>query len=115
LPPHTQWGALEQCSLTLTRASYEPLSPQLTKVQYYNKIQLDESSGVDENSVVDISSLKLVDESSVLVENTSLKLDEKAVVYQSVFSLLRTILIFLETPIALLTQNCNEMLIFISL
>jgi hypothetical protein len=40
--------------------------------------------------VVDISSVKLVDESSVIVENTGLKLeelDEKAVVYQSVFSL----------------------------
>ena len=47
------------------------------------------SSEVDESSVEDISSVKLVDESSVLVENTGLKLeelDEKAVVYQSVFS-----------------------------
>ena len=63
--------------------------PQQTKVQYYVKIQLDESSEVDENSVVDISSKKLVDESSVLVENTGLQLeelDEKAVVDQSVFS-----------------------------
>ena len=61
----------------------------LTKVQYFIKSQLDESSEVDENSVVDLSSIKLVDESSVLVENTGLKLeelDEKAVVYQSVFS-----------------------------
>ena len=60
-----------------------------TAVQYFIKSQLDESSEVDENSVVDISSVKLVDESSVLVENTGLKLeelDEKAVVYQSVFS-----------------------------
>ena len=45
---------------------------------------------VDENSVVDRNSIKLVDESSVVVENTGLKLeevDEKTVVYQSVFSL----------------------------
>jgi hypothetical protein len=66
----------------------------MNKVQYYIEIQLDESSVVDENSVVDISSLKLVDESSVLVENTDLKLeglDEKAVVDQSVFSLFRQI------------------------
>ena len=40
------------------------------------------------NSVVDISSVKLVDESSVIVENTGLKeeeLDKKAVIYQSAF------------------------------
>ena len=45
---------------------------------------------VDENSVVDRNSIKLVDESSVVVKNTGLKLeevDEKTVVYQSVFSL----------------------------
>ena len=45
---------------------------------------------VAENLVVDISSIKLVDESSVLVENTGLKLvelDEKAIVYESLFSL----------------------------
>ena len=45
---------------------------------------------VDKNAVVDRNSVKLVDESSVVVENTGLKLeelDEKAVVYQSVFSL----------------------------
>jgi hypothetical protein len=44
---------------------------------------------VDENSVVDRNSIKLVDESSVVVENTGLKLeevDEKTVVYQSVSS-----------------------------
>ena len=44
---------------------------------------------VDENSVVDRNSIKLVDESSVVVENTGLNLeevDEKTVVYQSVFS-----------------------------
>jgi hypothetical protein len=44
---------------------------------------------VDENSVVDRNSIKLVDESSVVVENTGLKLeevDEKTVVYQIVFS-----------------------------
>ena len=44
---------------------------------------------VDENSVVDRNSIKLVDESSVVVENTGLKLeevDEKTVVYQSVVS-----------------------------
>ena len=44
---------------------------------------------VDENSVVDRNSIKLVDESSVVVKNTGLKLeevDEKTVVYQSVFS-----------------------------
>ena len=64
-----------------------PLNPQQTKVQYYTKSQFYESSEVDENS--DIGSAKLVDESSVLVENTGLKLeelDEKAVVYQSAFS-----------------------------
>ena len=45
---------------------------------------------VDENSVVDRNSIKLVDESSVVVQNTGLKLeglDEKAVVDQRVFSL----------------------------
>jgi hypothetical protein len=45
---------------------------------------------VDKNSVVDRNSIKLVDESSVVVENTGLKLeevDEKTAVYQSVFSL----------------------------
>ena len=44
---------------------------------------VDESSGVDRNSG------KLVDESSVVVQNTALKLeglDEKAVVAQRVFS-----------------------------
>ena len=44
---------------------------------------------VGENSVVDISSVKLVDKSSVLVKNTCLKLEEldgKAVVYQISFS-----------------------------
>ena len=46
---------------------------------------------VDENSVVNRNSIKLVDESSVVVQNTGLKLEEvdkKTVVYQSVFSLL---------------------------
>ena len=65
------------------------------KVQYYVKIQLDESSEVDEYSVVDISSIKLVDKSSVLVKNTGLKLEEldkKAVVYQRVFSNFKQIL-----------------------
>ena len=59
------------------------------KVKYYTKSQFYKSSVVDENLVVDISSVKLVDKSSVLVENTGLKLEEldkKAVVYQSVFS-----------------------------
>ena len=45
---------------------------------------------VDKNSVVNRNSIKLVDESSVVVQNTGLKLeevDEKTVVYQSVFSL----------------------------
>ena len=45
---------------------------------------------VDENSVVDRNSEKLVDESSVVVQNTSLQpkgLDEKAVIDQSAFSL----------------------------
>ena len=63
--------------------------PQQTKIHYYVKIQLDKSSEVDKNSVVDIISIKRVDESSVLVENTGLKLeelDENAVVYQSVVS-----------------------------
>ena len=44
---------------------------------------------VAENWVVDRSSIKLVDESSVLVENTGLKLEElekKTVPYQIVFS-----------------------------
>ena len=43
---------------------------------------------VDKNSGVDRNSVKLVDESSVVVENTGLKLeglDEKAVVYQKCF------------------------------
>ena len=44
---------------------------------------------VDKNSVVDRNSAKLVDESSVVVQNTGLKLeglDEKAAVDQRVFS-----------------------------
>ena len=44
---------------------------------------------VDKNSVVDRNSEKLVDESSVVVQNTSLQpkgLDEKAVIDQSAFS-----------------------------
>ena len=44
---------------------------------------------LDKNSVVNRNSIKLVDESSVVVQNTGLKLeevDEKTVVYQSVFS-----------------------------
>ena len=48
---------------------------------------------VDENSGVDRNSVKLVDESSVVVQNTGLKLeglDEKAVVDQRVFSPLLT-------------------------
>ena len=52
------------------------------------KTQLDESSEVDKNSGVDRNSVKLVDESSVVVQNTGLKLeglDEKAVVDQRVF------------------------------
>ena len=59
------------------------------KHQYYTKIQFYASSDVAKNSVVDISSVKLVDESSVLVENTGIKqeeLDEKAVIYQSAIS-----------------------------
>ena len=58
------------------------------KVQYYIKTQLDECSEVDKNSDVDRNSVKLVDESSVVVQNTDLKLeglDEKAVVDQRVF------------------------------
>ena len=49
------------------------------------------SSVVAKNSVLDRNSVKLVDKSSVVVENTGLKLeglDEKAVVYQRVFSLM---------------------------
>ena len=49
---------------------------------------------MDKNSVVDIRSVKLVYKSSVVVENTGLKLeelDEKTVVYQSVFSLTFTV------------------------
>ena len=60
------------------------------KVQYYIRSQLDESSELDENSGVDRNSVKLVDESSVVVQNTGLKLeglDEKAAVDQRVFSL----------------------------
>ena len=59
------------------------------KVQYYIKTQLDESSEIDENSGVDRNSVKLVDECSVVVQNTGLKLeglDEKTVVDQRVFS-----------------------------
>ena len=44
---------------------------------------------VDKNSGVDRNSVKLVDESSVVVQNTGLKLeglDEKAMVDQRVFS-----------------------------
>ena len=43
-----------------------------------------------QNSILDISSVKPVDESSVLVKNTGLfvqELDKKAVIYQSAFSL----------------------------
>ena len=57
---------------------------------YYTIIQCYESSEVDKNSVVDIRSVKLVHESSVVVENTGLKLEEldkTAVVYQIVFTL----------------------------
>ena len=56
---------------------------------YYTKSRFYESSEVDKNLVVDISSVKLIDKNSLLVENTCLKLKElhkKAVVYQSVFS-----------------------------
>ena len=52
------------------------------------KTQLDESSEVDKNSGVDRNSVKLVDKSSVVVQNTGLELeglDEKAVVDQRVF------------------------------
>jgi hypothetical protein len=38
------------------------------KVQYYTKSQFYESFETDENSVIDISSVKLVDENSVLVK-----------------------------------------------
>ena len=53
-------------------------------------IQLAESSEGDKRSGVDRNSVKLVDESSVVVQNTSLNLeglDKKAVVDQRVFSL----------------------------
>ena len=59
------------------------------KVQYHIRSQLDESSEVDRNSGVDRNSVKLVDESSVGVQNTGPKLeglDEKAAVDQRVFS-----------------------------
>ena len=59
------------------------MGQKLTKSQYYTKGQFYESSEVDKYSVLDISSVKLVDEGSVLVENTGFKLeelDEKAVV-----------------------------------
>ena len=59
------------------------------KIQYYIKTQLDESSEVDKNSGVDRNSVKIVDENSVVVQNTGLNLeglDEKAVVDQRVFS-----------------------------
>ena len=57
----------------------------------YTKSQFYKSSEVDKNLVVDISSVKLVDKSSVLIENTVKleELDEKAVVYQSLFSLIK--------------------------
>ena len=60
------------------------------KVQHYIKAQLDESSEADKNSGVDRNSEKLVDENSVVVQNTGLNLeglDEKAVVDRRVFSL----------------------------
>ena len=56
---------------------------------YFVLTWLYESSLVAENLVVDRNSIKLVDESSMLVKNTGLQLkelDKKAVVYQSVFS-----------------------------
>ena len=74
----------------LAATSVAAVAPADTSLFSIISSQLDESSEVDKNSVVDISSVKLVDESSVIVENTGLKLeelDEKAVVYQSVFSL----------------------------
>ena len=55
------------------------------KVQYCIR-----SSEVDKNSGVDRNSVKLVDESSVIVQNTGLKLeglDKKAAVERRVFSL----------------------------
>ena len=54
------------------------------KHQYYTKIQFYESSDVAKNSVVDISSVKLVDESSASVEYTGLKLEELDEKYVSV-------------------------------
>ena len=68
---------------------YPETLPEEEKVQYYIKIQLDESSEVDKNSGVDRNFEKLVDKSSVVVQNTGLKLeelDEKAAVDQRVFS-----------------------------
>ena len=62
--------------MILAGASPEPPSP------------VDESSEVDKNAGVDRNCVKLVDESSVVVENTGLMLeglDEKAVVYQKCF------------------------------
>ena len=82
---------MEQCSLTLTWASLNPPSPvDKSSVLYQNSVRKLESSEVDENSGVDKNSVKLVDVSSVVVENTGLKregLDKKAVIYQSAFSL----------------------------
>ena len=54
---------------------------------------------VDNNSCVDGNSVKFVDESSVVVENTALKLegvDKKAVVYQRMFSLFKTSCVLMD-------------------
>ena len=62
---------MEQCSLILT-----------------GTFLIDKISEVEENAGVDRNSVKLVDESSVVVENTGLKLEalhKKAVVYQKCF------------------------------
>ena len=64
--PHSRWGALEQCSLTLIGASLN--SPESSAL-YQNSV-LRNSAAVDKNSVVDRNSVKLVDKSSVVVENT---------------------------------------------
>ena len=48
------------------------------KVQFYTKSQFYKISEVDKNSVVEISSVRLVDKSSVSVKNTDLNLEELA-------------------------------------
>ena len=93
--PHTpQWGPFEQCCLTLAGPFTELLSRQ--KFSIISKFSFTVSV-VDD--VVDRNSVKLIDKSSVVVENAGLKLedlDKNAVVYQSMFSRRITDLFFIN-------------------